>query len=151
MMARTQFSRTCVTWRGLALAALLFLGGCNGPDTQMARLCAEIVPAFEPSSVKLRLSPAQQNGRNSVRVPFTAIDPDGAERPRFVACAFSGTLTQGQEQPDLVAVESDEGQLNEAQLFSSVDFLSIHKKIRPKAARGSSSAPATGYQGVLPI
>jgi len=101
----------------LALAALLFLGGCNGPDTQMARLCAEIVPAFEPSSVKLRLSPAQQNGRNSVRVPFTAIDPDGAERPRFVACAFSGTLTQGQEQPDLVAVESDEGQLNEAQLF----------------------------------
>lgn len=117
MMDRTQISPTCVTWRGLALVALLLLGGCNGPDTQMARLCAEIVPAFEPSTVKLRLSPAQQSGRNSVRVPFTAIGPDGAERSRFVACAFSAGLTQAQEQPDLVAVESDEGQLNEAQLF----------------------------------
>lgn len=116
-MARTTLSRTCVIWRGLALVALLLLGGCSGPDTQMARLCAQIVPAFEPSSVKLRLAPAQQNGRNSVRVPFTAIDQDGAERTRFIACAFSGALSQAQEQPDLVAVESDEGQLNEAQLF----------------------------------
>ena len=99
----------------------------------MARLCAEIVPAFEPSTVKLRLSPAQQSGQSRVRVPFTAIDPDGTERPRFLVCAFAGALAQAPQQPDLVAVESDEGQLNEAQLFFLRRFFINSQEITPES------------------
>lgn len=106
-------------WRALALFTLVLLGGCKGPDAEMARLCADIIPAFEPSNVRLRVQPAQAYGRDghSVRINFAAIDPDGSERQRYVACAFTGGGSAAQTEPSLIAVESDDGQLNEAQLF----------------------------------
>ena len=104
--------------------ALLMLANCGRPDGELARLCAEIIPALEPSDIRLKLLPAQniRGHQQSVRIPFTAITPQGEERHRYISCAFEGGGGLSQKRPRLVAVESDEGVMNEAQLYFLLRF-----------------------------
>lgn len=109
--------RFCGRLAGFGLA--LLLAGCGGPDPGLVQQCTDILPALEPPPAKLRLLPAEATGRDgrAVRIPFLSIDDGGKERLRFVACAFEGGGALSQERPRLIAAESDEGALAQAQLY----------------------------------
>lgn len=101
------------------LAVFLSLAGCGGPDLELARACADIVPALEPSNSQLRLLPARsiRSTAGGVHIPFIVIAPDGGTRQRYIDCAFENPHSLAEERPRLAAVESDEGPLNQAQFY----------------------------------
>lgn len=113
-----------MTGRMIVVVGVLFLAGCARADGELIRLCGEIVPALEASEVKLRLGLAQALSTDGkrVRIPFTAIDPNGNQRSRFVSCAYEGGGALAQTGPRLIAIETDQGPFNDAQLHFLLRF-----------------------------
>jgi branched-subunit amino acid ABC-type transport system permease component len=130
---------------GRSVLALLPVGallvGCGASiDGEQARICRDVIPGLGPAGTQVSelRSAVSALGQQGVRIDYVAQAPGEAARARFIACGFAGgTFSSGRL--DLIAVETDEGRLADAQLFYLKRFWlgsaeAAHESLGPTAA-----------------
>ncbi|MBP2313435.1 branched-chain amino acid ABC transporter permease [Azospirillum soli] len=96
----------------LLTAALLFLAGCGGVDTEQVALCRKLIPAFESAPITLVEAAQASADAQTVRLTYRA----GAE-PHWIDCRFGGRYFDARRH-DLEAVTTDRtGPLTEMQFI----------------------------------
>ncbi len=110
-------ARMCRVLSFAAIAPLLAACG-SSIDSEQLRVCRDVIPAVNPDGIELRelrYAPSAL-GAGGLRIDYVARAPGEAGRERYVACGFAGRAFSA-DRLDLVAVETESGQLGDARLY----------------------------------
>jgi len=157
MGSRRGWDFATIQRRGLfvwaAALAAVWLTGC-GVDPDQARLCRELIPAFEPApSDLLATEPAAQAGY-AVKIRYRVSGGAAAGEERWIACGFA-RKGFGSGRLELASVATSRtGELDAAALFWLKEWLEIYRRaaLEPGSAGalGAAGAPAAqGWHGAL--
>lgn len=128
--------------RFLALAAVLLLASCVPLDTEQVRVCRLVLPALHGDGTVIRETRVSAVSGRGVRIDYEAADADtrAGNQKHWAACGFGGSaLTLARL--TLVALDTDQGALNEARLLYLNRFWLSAFGVA--AAQGETTPPAS--------
>lgn len=120
----------------IALAALSLTACGPSVDSEQLRLCRQVIPALNADGSEIREIRYAPAGiaQEGVRIDYVVRAPGEPDRVRRLDCGFAGRTFSG-ERLDLVAVQTEDGALGEAQLY----YLKRFWLGSPDSARSSES------------